>query len=96
MDTTPGALPLIQMKQAMMKIDSAMSDIAECKEDEDIDEEARDSFNVIYDQLTHIEAVLVNTAAKEIGEEEFLAEDIPMDPIEDSFDEEDDIMNAEI
>lgn len=75
-------LPLGLCKQAVMKLDSFITDLYEIRADEEVDPE--DAF--VFEQMTEIAgtmaAALVNIIAKEIGEEEFLNEDIAMDVID--------------
>lgn len=96
MDATPGALPLGVMRQAVMKLDSFITDMAECMEDEDIDDYDRQSFCVLKETAANMEATLVNVAMKEISEEDFLAEEPEMDPIDPAPGEVDDIMDEEL
>jgi len=75
-------LPLAIIKQAVMKIDSANTDMHEIANDESMSDEDRILINQMADVLCMMEATLINIANEEIPEAEFLAEDLIMDEIE--------------
>ncbi len=75
-------LPLGLMKQAVMKLDSALSDLYEISNDDDIDEIDKNDFDNMSEYITNIIAAITIKASKEIGEEEFIRENINMDEIE--------------
>lgn len=75
-------LPLGIMKQAIMKLDSALDDLNEIANDDDIDEIDKDDFGNMSECLTNIIAAMTIKASREIDEEEFIRENIQMDKIE--------------
>ena len=75
-------LPLGIMKQAVMKLDSALSDLHEIACDDDIDETDKNDFEDMSECISNIIAAITIKASKEIGEEEFIRENINMDEIE--------------
>ena len=75
-------LPLGLCKQAVMKLDSFMTDINEIKEDENLNEEDREVFETIKDMTGAMMAAIVNIVTREIDEDEFLNENITMDEIQ--------------
>lgn len=77
-----GKLPLGLIKQATLKLDSFMSDLNEIKDDPDLDDDDRATFETIRDISATMLAHIVNIVSKEIGEEEFMNEEIMMDKIE--------------
>ncbi len=86
-------LPLGVCKQAILKYESALNDINEILSDEDIDDEQRETFSTIAEYTGNIIAHIYNEVSSEIGEEEFLAEQIEMDKIDNWPGENDDILN---
>ena len=76
-----GKIPLGLCKQACMKLGSFLEDIHEIKEDPDLDPEDREVFEKISDISAIMMANIVNIVSKEMGEEEFLNEEVPMDEI---------------
>lgn len=89
-------IPLGLCKQVIMKLDSAMTDIDEIMEDEDLTPEDKAGFEKIHDILGSVCASIVNIAGKEIGEEEFLAEEIGMDTIESFPGDDEDVLDQPI
>lgn len=89
-------LPLGLLKQATMKLDSFLSDVHEIKEDENLSPEQHLVMSQISDMAGNMMAAMINMVAAEIGEEEFLAEDINMDDIEEYPDDTSDMMDTEI
>ena len=88
-------LPLGVCKQAIMKLESVLVDFKEIAEDEDIDEKDKEDFEQMSEYIGNIIASVTLKVTKEIGEEEFLREEINMDEFEpypepsvDLFDEE--------
>lgn len=75
-------VPIGLCKQAVMKIESAMVDILEIREDELLSDENKYAMNGIAEILGQINAVIVNIVSQELGEDEFLAEVVEMDPID--------------
>lgn len=90
-------LPLGICKQAVMKIESAMTDILEIKEDPDISDDHKYAMEGCAEILGQVMAVISNIVSEEMDEDEFLAEIIDMDEIE-AYPEApaEDIMNGEI
>lgn len=82
MSDTEHKIPLGLCKQAVMKLDAFITDICEIKEDEDLDADDKQTFEQIAEISGSMLAAIINIVAKEIDEEEFLSEDIPMDDIE--------------
>lgn len=96
---TESKLPLGILRQACMKLDSFISDMAEAGEDPDIDADIRDSFVRIREMASLMQAQIINTVVSEGGEEEdFLNESFDMDKIDEwghtsygeGFDDEED------
>lgn len=69
-------------RQAAMKLDAFMADIHEIKEDEELSPEDRQIFEQIAEISGEMMAAIVNMVTKEMGEEEFLSEDVVMDKID--------------
>lgn len=93
-ENADGRIPLGLCKQAFMKLSSALVDIHEIKEDDDLDEDEKHIFGQIADNLAISIAHITNIVTKEIDEEDFLNENIDMDPI-DEYPEKD-IMDMNI
>ena len=93
-----GRIPLGLCKQAYMKFESALGDIYEIQEDEDLEPDEKQVFAEIADCLSLFMAHIVNLVSKEIGEEEFLNETIPMDEVGTypGDEEPDDLMDAPV
>lgn len=72
-------MPLGLCRQAAMKLDAFIADIHEIKEDEELYPEDRETFEQIAEISGTMMAAIVNMVTKEMGEEEFLAEDVVMD-----------------
>jgi hypothetical protein len=79
---TKHKLPLGLFKQACMKIDSAIADMNEIREDIDVDDDNKETLTRLVEIAGTIEASLINIIRKECDEEEFLNENIPMDEID--------------
>lgn len=75
-------LPLGIMKQAIMKLDSALDDLNEIANDDDIDEIDKGDFESMIECLANMLAAITIKANREISEEEFIRENINMDEIE--------------
>lgn len=91
-------LPLGICKQCLMKLDSALEDINEIKEDEDVSEDDKQDFETMGAYIGQIMAAISNKVSREMNEDDFINENIDMDPFEDEYDEggDDDIMDMEI
>lgn len=81
-DDTKYRVPLGLCRQAVMKLDAFMVDIHEIKEDEELSPEDRQIFEQIAEISGEMMAAIVNMVTKEMGEEEFLSEDVVMDKID--------------
>lgn len=81
-DDTKYRVPLGLCRQAVMKLDAFMADIHEIKEDEELSPEDRQIFEQIAEISGEMMAAIVNMVTKEMGEEEFLSEDVVMDKID--------------
>ncbi len=88
-------LPLGLCKQAILKFESALSDVHEIMED-DIGPEQKEVFETIAEYTGNIIALIYNKVGEEMDEEEFISEQIEMDQIENWPGETDDIMNSEM
>lgn len=90
-------LPLGIIKQAVMKLDSFSIDMSEIIEDEDITQDDKEKFQTLRSTAGDMMALLINIVREEIGEEEFINEQIDLDEI-DPYPEEptDDLLNDEI
>lgn len=89
-------LPLGLCKQVVMKLDSALADVHEIIEDEDISQEQKEWFEVVAEYIATMEAVVYNQVTAEMGEDEFIAETIDMDEIDEFPGDSNDIMNTSI
>lgn len=77
MDEQKHRLPLGILRHAMKFIDVAMTDFREAVEDEEIDEGTKARIQSYAEMLGSVNAGVINLIADEIGEEEFLATEIP-------------------
>lgn len=84
-------MPLGLCKQAAMKLDAFITDIHEIKEDEDLSPEDKQTFEQITEIAGSMLAAIVNMVTKEMGEEEFLSENVVMDEINENWVEGGDI-----
>lgn len=75
-------IPLGLCKQAAMKLDAFITDIHEIKEDEDLTQEDKQTFEQIAEVSGTMLAIIINMVRKEMREDEFLAENIDMDEID--------------
>lgn len=94
-DAKDGVIPIGLCKQAHMKLESALVDIMEIKEDDDLSEEDKETFSTMAETLGLMMAHIVNIVTKEIGEDDFLNEDVGMDEL-DPYPETPNIMDMEI
>lgn len=76
-----GVLPLGLCRQAVLKLESAASDIREIIEEEGLDATDKENFEKMAEIIGVMMANIVNIVSKEIGEEEFLAEQPELDDI---------------
>lgn len=76
-----GVLPLGLCRQAVLKLESAASDIREIIEEEGLDATDKENFEKMAEIIGVMMANIVNIVSKEIGEEEFLAEQPELDEI---------------
>ena len=72
-------VPLGLCRHAVMKLDAFMADIHEIKEDEDLSPEDRQTFEQIVETSGEMMAAIVNMVTKEIGEDEFLSENVAVE-----------------
>lgn len=91
-------IPLGICKQAVMKLGSAMTDVLEIKEDPDISEEHKYAMEGCAEIIGQVMAVISNIVSEEMDEDEFLAEIIEMDELDEVLEDSEsyDIMNEEI
>lgn len=94
-------LPLGLCRQSVMKLESALNDFNEIMEDESINDEQRLLFETLAETTGRIMASVINVVSQELGEDEFLGEQIEMDKIDMYPDgsyplEEVDIMDEEL
>lgn len=94
-------LPLGLCKQAFMKLESFMNDLGEILEDEDVTGDDRYEFQQMSEIATIMGLRLLNIIKKEIGEEDFVQENIVMDEIDlfpslENMIEEPDAMDEEV
>ena len=75
-------LPLGICKQAIMKYESALADVREIIEDENIQDSDKDDFVYIAEYTGSIIANMYNKVMQEMGEEEFINESVNMDEID--------------
>ena len=78
---TDGKLPLGILKQAVMKLDSANTDIKDAMADEDLTPDDTEALSQISEVLQNTEAFLYSIVSKEMDEDEFANEDVDMDEI---------------
>lgn len=81
MDEKESKLPLGLCKQVALKLDSVIQDLYEMREDEDISDDDREIFAQMTEMAGSMGAAIINIVSKEMGEEEFMSENIPMDNI---------------
>lgn len=95
-EISDGKIPLGLCKQAALKLDSFISDCCEIKEDPDLDPKDKEDFDKMIELAGVMEATIVNIVSKEMGEEEFIGENIPMDEIGTYPGDDSDILEEEI
>lgn len=91
-----GVIPIGLCKQAVMKLDSFLTDINEILEDPDIEDDDRDTFNTIKETGNLMIAHIVNIVSKEMSEEEFETTDVQLDDIDSYPEDNDDILDMDI
>lgn len=77
-----GRIPLGICKQAIMKLDSFLTDINSIKEDESLTDEEYEKFNLISENACAMMALITCMVIDEVSEEEFENMAVPMDPID--------------
>lgn len=89
---------IVLCKQAVMKIDSAMTDIREIIEQDNIDPDNKMMFEQMAEVGNGIIAALVTVVNKEMNEDEFMGETIDMDQIDEypSSDNDVEVMDIEV
>ena len=91
-----GVIPIGLCKQAVMKLDSFLTDINEILEDPDIEDDDRDTFNTIKETGNLMIAHIVNIVSKEMNEEEFETTDVQLDEIDSYPEDNNDILDMDI
>lgn len=89
-------LPLGLCKQITLKLESVISDLYEIREDEDVSAEDKEVFQQMTEIAGNMEAAMINIVNKELGEEEFMQETVPMDEIGEYPGDEIDILDQSI
>lgn len=75
-------LPLGLLRQAVMKLESFQTDMREASEEEGIDADDKENFDKMAEMSGLMMAHIINIVGKEMGEEEFLSEELEMDNID--------------
>lgn len=96
MDEKEYTLPLGLCKQVALKLESVIQDLHEMREDEDVSDEDKAIFAQMTEMAGTMEACMINIVNKEMGEEEFMSENIPMDNIGPYPGDETDILDENI
>jgi len=78
---TDGKLPLGILKQAVMKLDSANTDIKDAMADEDLTPDDVEALGQVSEILQNTEAYLYSMVSGEMDEDEFANEEVDMDEI---------------
>ena len=78
---TDGKLPLGILKQAVMKLDSANTDIKDAMVDEDLTPDDVEALSQVSEILQSTEAYLYSMVSGEMDEDEFANEEVDMDEI---------------
>lgn len=87
-------LPLGILRHCIKALDIGMSDLREASVDEDLDEATAARLESFAEMLGNIGAGIINLVADEIGEDDFIREEIPgIDELQDS---DEDPMNQEL
>ena len=89
-------LPLGLCKQITLKLESVISDLYEIREDEDVSAEDKEVFQQMTEIAGNMEAAMINIVNKELGEEEFMQETVPMAEIGEYPGDEIDILDQSI
>lgn len=91
-------LPLGICKQCLMKLDSALEDINEVREDDEVSNEDKEDFQEMAAYIGQIMALITNKVSKEMDENDFMNETLEMDPLTEDTDEDDinNLLNTEI
>ena len=92
-------LPLGICKQAIMKLDSFMTDVNEIAEDEEISKEDKEKFLYMSELSGNMLATIENMVNREMDEESFIREEIGMDEIDEYpfvYKDDEDLMDAQI
>ena len=93
-----GVIPLGLCKQAVMKLDSFLTDITEIMGDPDLSPEDKLTFSDIKETTNIIIANIVNIVKKEMDEDDFLEVQVDMDKFESYPDnsENEDLLDMDI
>lgn len=87
-------LPLGILRHCIKALDIGMNDLREASVDEDLDESTAARLESFAEMLGNIGAGIINLVADEIGEDDFIREEIPgIDELQDS---DEDLMNQEL
>lgn len=91
-------IPLGVLRQAVMKLDSAMGDIREAREDDDLDENEKYALEGSSELIGQVMAIIVNIVNQEMEEDDFIAEQIDMDDIDNypGLESDEDLLDQEI
>ena len=95
-------LPLGICKQAIMKLDSFITDVNEIAEDEEITQEDKEKFLYMSELAGNMMATIENMINREMDEADFIREEIGMDEIDEypdnylSYKDDEDLLDAQI
>lgn len=95
-------LPLGICKQAIMKLDSFITDVNEIAEDEEITQEDKEKFLYMSELAGNMMATIENMINREMDEADFIREEIGMDEINEypdnylSYKDDEDLLDAQI
>ena len=89
-------LPLGLIKQASLKLEAFAGDVHEILMDEDLNDYERGIFTQMTELSATMMAHLLNIIREECGEEEFLAEQVPMEEIGEYPGDSGDIMDEPV
>ena len=95
-------LPLGICKQAIMKLDSFITDVNEIAEDEEITQEDKEKFLYMSELAGNMMATIENMINREMDEADFIREEIGMDEIDEypdnylSYKDDEDLLDSQI
>jgi hypothetical protein len=96
MNEIESKLPLGLCKQVTLKLESVITDLYEIREDEEVSEEDKEVFEKMTEIAGNMEAAMINIVSKELGEDEFMQETVPMDEIGEYPGDDVDILDQDI